>query len=97
MPLSMKNAQNFRGETRDDLALAIPAVAHGRLARLPRCLSERSLPNTLFPPFCGGRGRRYSGCKCGRQSERKKSRIACLSVGDKALNFRITAVASDSG
>jgi site-specific recombinase XerD len=30
---------NFRGEFRDDLALAIPAVAHWRLARLPRCLS----------------------------------------------------------
>ena len=38
-----------------------------------------------------------SGCKCDRQSERKKSRIACLSVGDKALNFRMTAVASDGG
>jgi site-specific recombinase XerD len=30
---------NFRGEFRDDLALAIPAVAHWRLARLPHCLS----------------------------------------------------------
>ena len=30
---------NFHGEFRDDLALAIPAVAHWRLARLPRCLS----------------------------------------------------------
>src|SRR5712692_5174195 len=30
---------NFRGESRDDLALAIPAVAHWRLSRLPRCLS----------------------------------------------------------
>jgi site-specific recombinase XerD len=30
---------NFRGEFHDDLALAIPAVAHWRLARLPRCLS----------------------------------------------------------
>jgi len=38
-----------------------------------------------------------SGCKCDRQSERKKSRIACLSVGDKALNFRMTAVASAGG
>ncbi len=38
-----------------------------------------------------------SGCKCDRQSERKKSRIACLSVGDRALNFRMTAVASDGG
>jgi site-specific recombinase XerD len=30
---------NFCGEFRDDLALAIPAVAHWRLARLPHCLS----------------------------------------------------------
>jgi len=30
---------NFHGESRDDLALAIPAVAHWRLAKLPRCLS----------------------------------------------------------
>ena len=30
---------NFRGEFRGDLALAIPAVAHWRLSRLPRCLS----------------------------------------------------------
>ena len=30
---------NFRGEFRDDLVLAIPAVAYWRLARLPRCLS----------------------------------------------------------
>lgn len=30
---------NFGGECRDDLAIAIPAVAHWRLARLPRCLS----------------------------------------------------------
>jgi site-specific recombinase XerD len=34
---------NFCGESRDDLALAIPAVAHWRLARLPRCLSAEEL------------------------------------------------------
>jgi site-specific recombinase XerD len=34
---------NFRGECRDDLALAIPAVAHWRLARLPRCLSAEEV------------------------------------------------------
>jgi len=34
---------NFRGESRDDLALAIPAVAHWRLARLPRCLSAEDV------------------------------------------------------
>jgi site-specific recombinase XerD len=34
---------NFLGETRDDLALAIPAVAHWRLARLPRCLSSKEV------------------------------------------------------
>jgi site-specific recombinase XerD len=34
---------NFRGESRDDLALAIPAVAHWRLARLPRCLSAEEV------------------------------------------------------
>ena len=34
---------NFLGETRDDLALAIPAVAHWRLARLPRCLSAKEV------------------------------------------------------
>jgi site-specific recombinase XerD len=34
---------NFRGEFRDDLALAIPAVAHWRLARLPRCLSAEEV------------------------------------------------------
>jgi site-specific recombinase XerD len=34
---------NFLGETRDDLALAIPAVAHWRLARLPRCLSAEEV------------------------------------------------------
>ena len=34
---------NFRGEFRDDLALAIPAVAYWRLARLPRCLSAEEV------------------------------------------------------
>jgi site-specific recombinase XerD len=34
---------DFRGESRDDLALAIPAVAHWRLARLPRCLSAKEV------------------------------------------------------
>jgi len=34
---------NFRGESRDDLALAIPAVAHWRLAKLPRCLSSEEV------------------------------------------------------
>ena len=34
---------NFRGECRDDLAIAIPAVAHWRLARLPRCLSAEEV------------------------------------------------------
>jgi integrase len=34
---------NFHGESRDDLALAIPAVAHWRLAKLPRCLSAEEV------------------------------------------------------
>ena len=34
---------NFRGECRDDLVIAIPAVAHWRLARLPRCLSAEEV------------------------------------------------------
>jgi site-specific recombinase XerD len=34
---------DFRGESRDDLSLAIPAVAHWRLARLPRCLSAKEV------------------------------------------------------
>jgi site-specific recombinase XerD len=38
---------NFRGESRDDLALAIPAVAHWRLARLPRCLSAEELARLI--------------------------------------------------
>ena len=38
---------NFQGETRDDLALAIPAIAHWRLAKLPRCLSTQEV-NSLI-------------------------------------------------
>jgi len=38
---------NFRGEFRDDLALAIPAVAHWRLARLPRCLSAEEVDRLI--------------------------------------------------
>jgi site-specific recombinase XerD len=38
---------NFLGETRDDLALAIPAVAHWRLARLPRCLSAKEIDRLI--------------------------------------------------
>jgi site-specific recombinase XerD len=34
---------SFRGEIRSDLDLAIPAIAHWRLARLPRCLSAEEL------------------------------------------------------
>src|ERR1700690_661813 len=34
---------NFRGEFRDDLARAIPAVAYWRLARLPPCLSAEEV------------------------------------------------------
>ena len=38
---------NFHGKTRDDLALAIPAVAHWRLARLPRCLSAEEVDRLI--------------------------------------------------
>jgi site-specific recombinase XerD len=38
---------NFRGESRDDLALAIPAVAHWRLSRLPRCLSAEEVDRLI--------------------------------------------------
>jgi hypothetical protein len=38
---------NFRGESRDDLALAIPAVAHWRLARLPHCLSAEEVDRLI--------------------------------------------------
>ena len=38
---------NFRGEFRDDLTLAIPAVAHWRLARLPQCLSAEQVDRLI--------------------------------------------------
>ena len=38
---------NFRGELHNDLALAIPAVAHWRLARLPRCLSAEEVDRLI--------------------------------------------------
>jgi site-specific recombinase XerD len=38
---------NFRGESHDNLALAIPAVAHWRLARLPRCLSAEEVQRLI--------------------------------------------------
>jgi site-specific recombinase XerD len=38
---------NFRGESRDDLALAIPAVAHWRLSRLPQCLSAEEVERLI--------------------------------------------------
>jgi len=38
---------NFRGESRDDLALAVPAIAHWRLATLPHCLSAQELDRLL--------------------------------------------------
>jgi site-specific recombinase XerD len=34
---------SFHGECRDDLASAVPAVAHWRLARLPHCLSAEEV------------------------------------------------------
>jgi site-specific recombinase XerD len=38
---------NFTGESRDDLALAVPAIASWRLARLPRCLSAEELVRVI--------------------------------------------------
>lgn len=38
---------NFRGESRDELTHAIPAVAHWRLARLPRCLSAEEVARLI--------------------------------------------------
>ena len=38
---------NFCGEFRDDLALAIPDVAHWRLARLPHCLSAQEVDRLI--------------------------------------------------
>ena len=46
---------NFRGECRDDLALAIPAVASWRLARLPHCLSAEEVDRLIVA--CDGRNR----------------------------------------
>jgi site-specific recombinase XerD len=37
----------FRGEARDDLDLAVPAIAHWRLATLPRCLSAQELDRLI--------------------------------------------------
>lgn len=37
----------FRGEARDDLDLAVPAIAHWRLATLPRCLSAEELDSLI--------------------------------------------------
>jgi integrase len=44
---------SFRGETRDDLDLAIPAVAYWRLATLPRCLSAKEVDRLIAA--CAGR------------------------------------------
>ena len=38
---------SFAGESRDELTLAVPAVAGWRLARLPRCLSEAELARLI--------------------------------------------------
>jgi site-specific recombinase XerD len=38
---------NFTGESREDLALAVPSIASWRLARLPRCLSEEELTRVI--------------------------------------------------
>jgi site-specific recombinase XerD len=38
---------SFRGEARPDLDLAIPAIAHWRLASLPRCLSTKGLDRLI--------------------------------------------------
>lgn len=43
---------SFRGEARPDLDLAIPAIAHWRLASLPRCLSTKELQ--LLIAACDG-------------------------------------------
>ncbi len=37
----------FCGEARDDLDLAVPAIAHWRLATLPRCLSAQELERLI--------------------------------------------------
>jgi site-specific recombinase XerD len=38
---------NFTGESPDDLAMAVPAIASWRLARLPCCLSEEELVRVI--------------------------------------------------
>jgi len=38
---------SFTGESREDLALAVPSIASWRLARLPRCLSEEELTRVI--------------------------------------------------
>ena len=38
---------NFAGKSREDLALAVPAIAGWRLARLPCCLSEEELVRVI--------------------------------------------------
>jgi site-specific recombinase XerD len=38
---------SFTGESREDLALAVPSIASWRLARLPRCLSEDELTRVI--------------------------------------------------
>jgi site-specific recombinase XerD len=43
---------SFAGESRDDLAMAVPAVASWRLARLPHCLSDAELARLIAA--CGG-------------------------------------------
>jgi site-specific recombinase XerD len=43
---------SFQGEARPDLDLAIPAIAHWRLASLPRCLSAKELE--LLIAACDG-------------------------------------------
>ncbi|MFZ1940007.1 MAG: tyrosine-type recombinase/integrase [Terracidiphilus sp.] len=37
----------YRGEARDDLDLAVPAIAHWRLATLPQCLSAQELDRLI--------------------------------------------------
>jgi site-specific recombinase XerD len=49
---------NFHGKCRDDLAIAIPAMAHWRLARLPHCLSAEEV-NRLIATSNGTTPRRF--------------------------------------
>ena len=48
---------NFCGESRNDLALAIPAFAHWRLAKLPRCLSTEEVSRLIAACDCTDPGR----------------------------------------